>query len=281
MRWLSLVVAVCGAMSTVWSVESAQVPEYRIPISVVDNRMRPVPTLSVSDVRVHIGDVASSALSVERDDRPVSMVIIVDGMEQTDALFARSMLSEVMKALRRHEPGVKVGLMLGVGGASAPTLALAQDAVATHDRQISRFFRSEVTAVPQDSLLGAVEALRREEVQRRVVMILSVNRRLERLQIPPALIQAVRLADVTVAILEAGRGQDQALWLIHNSVGGYYSRLSDVSGLTGPARSLATALLSAWTVSFAAAGPGTEELRIEVPGLKQATVIAPAWATRR
>lgn len=279
MRFIGVWLGVWGAFLSV--PQGPQAPEYAIPITVVDARMRPVPSLALSDVQVRIGDAVGPAQTVAPDPRPVSMVIIVDGMEQTDALFARSMLSEVLKPLRAHEPGVRLGLMLGVGGAAPPTLVFARDGASTHDRQISRFFRSEVTAVPQDTLLGAIDALRREETQRRVVLILSVNRRQERMQIPPELIRAARLADVTVAILEAGRGQDQALWLIHSSVGGYYSRLSDVSGMAGPARALASALLSAWTVTFRASGPGTQELHIETPGLKGTKVIAPAWATRR
>lgn len=282
MPLMGLLVALCCVLMP--GDQEPQIPEYAIPVTVVDNKMRPVPSLSLADVQVMIGGVATPALAVEPDPRPVSMVIIVDGMEQTDALFARSMLTDVLKVLRKHEPGVRVGLMLGIGGATAPTMALAQEAAATHDRQISRFFRSEVTAVPQDTLLGAIDALRREETQRRVVLMLSVNRRQERLQIPPDLVRAARLADVTVAMLEAsgpGRGQDQALWLIHSSVGGYYSRLSDVSGMAGPARLLATALLQAWTVTFRAAGSGAQELRIETPALKGTRVIAPAWATRR
>jgi len=189
----------------------------------------------------------------------------------------------VLKRLR-ETPGTRVGLMLGERGATAPKVVDAIEGADELNRRISRFFRAEVTAPPQDLLAGAAEALSREETHRRVAVVLSVNRRTDRVPIPVTLIPALRSANVTLVAVEAGavRGAtvDPALRMIQSSVGGRFEQVSDITAFESSSLRIVSSLLSAYLVQFTLTEPANGALQVAVKNRPRATVIAPAWASR-
>lgn len=255
---------------------------FTVTAAVSEGRGLAVEGLMPADFLVRLGDTAQVVTAVARDPRPVAVVIMVDGMESNDALQIRAALTGVMKRLR-ETPGTRVGLMLGERGATAPTMVDAVEGADDLNRRISRFFRAEVTAPPQDLLAGAVEALRREETSRRVAVVLSVNRRTDRVPIPATLIPALRNADVTLVALEAngvrGNTPDPALRLIQSTVGGRFEQASDVTAFESSAVRLISAVMQAYLVTFTLTEPANGGLQVTMRNRPRATVIAPAWAS--
>ncbi len=266
----------------VWSLPPVQT--YGVTVSVSEGRGTAVSGLGASDFLVRFGDVAVTVTDAAPDPRPVSVVVIADGMEAEEALHVRAALSAVLRRLRQV-PGTRVGLMLGEGGARAPELLDAQEATAEHNRRVSRFFRAEITAPPQDTLAGAAEALMREEGRRRVVLVLSVNRRMDRVPIPEGLIPALRRADIMLGALEVSAGAqgqrlDAALQLIHSTIGGRFERVPDITALESSATRLVSSLMSAYLVTLTTTEPISGAPDIRIANRPRATVIAPAWALR-
>lgn len=263
----------------------SQLQQYGLTVSVSENRGRAVTGLGPSDFRVRVGDLEPRVVSVEPDPRPVAIVIIVDGVIAEEALHARAALTTLLTRLR-EAPGTRVGLMLGDGGAHPPVL---QDAIEGGDdlrRRVSRFFRSEVTAPPQDMLEGAIVALRREETHRRVALVLSVNRRAGRVQIPPSLISAFVQSGVMLVAVEAstavsGTNQDPSLQLIHASVGGVFERVPDVSALESVGLRLTSTALSAYRVVFEAAESPRGYVQVSVPSRPRALISVVNWVVRQ
>lgn len=253
---------------------------YRLTISVADSRGRVLTDLAPADVVMTVGDVDSVATALEVDPRPLSIVVIADGIEPTEALNVRAALAGVLKRLREGGRDVRVGLMLGEEGARPPLLEDAQTAASDHNRRVARLFSTPETAPPPDTIMGAAQALAREENRRKAVLVLSVNRRGGSTQSFAAVVSALRLSGITLAAVEAGDGRDQSLWLIHNAVGGRYERVGDVAAFDSVAARLAGALSSAYQVTFAAAASGNPSLKVQVKGRGRVTVIAPAWAVR-
>jgi hypothetical protein len=255
---------------------------YVVSASVSEGRGLAVAGLTAADFEVRLGDTVQPVTAVAADPRPVAMVIMVDGMESGDALQIRAALTAVMKRLR-ETPGTRVGLMLGDRGATAPTMVDAVEGADELNRRISRFFRAEVTAPPQDLLAGAVDALRREETHRRVAVVLSVNRRTDRVPIPATLIPALRNADVTLVALEAngvrGNTPDPALRLIQSAVGGRFEQASDITAFESSALRVVSSLMHAYLVTFTLTEPANGGLQVSVRNRPRATVIAPAWAS--
>jgi hypothetical protein len=234
----------------------------------------------VADITVKVGEADRVPTKVEPDPRPLSVVVIIDGIEPTEVLEARAALASVLRRLRGSGEDVRIGLILGDQGARIPQLEQAQVAAADHDRRVARLFQAPQTAPPSDTIMAGVEALAREEGRRKAVLVLSVNRRDSVAQSFEPLIAAMRRADVALAAVETGRGRDQSLWLIHSAVGGRYERVSDVSAHSSVATRLAGALMSAYRVTFAAAESGSSTLQVQLNGRARLTVIAPAWAVR-
>jgi hypothetical protein len=254
-------------------------PQYRVTVSVADNRGNPVTGLTAEDFIVTVGDVPRAAVSAQIDPRPISVVVIMDGTEASEVLQARFALVSVLKQLRRGTD-VRVGMILGDEGASVPVMQDAQSSVAEHDRRASRFFQAPQTAPPFDTIGAAVAALQKEEGRRRVALLLSVNRRAAVAQNLEGLVASVRKADVTLAVVEGGRGRDQSVWLIHDNVGGIFVRGSDVAVLSSMGTRLAGALTSAYQVTFPATEAANLPMRVTVKGRDKLTVIAPSWAIR-
>jgi len=253
---------------------------FRVTMSVADSQGRALTDLSPADVVLTVGDVDSVATALEVDPRPLSVVVIADGVEPTEALNVRAALAGVLKRLRSGGGDVRVGLMIGEEGARPPLLEDAQAAASDHNRRVSRFFSTPETAPPADTIMGAAQALAREEGRRKAVLVLSVNRRGGSTQSFAAVVSAVRLSGIALAAVETGDGRDQSLWLIHNAVGGRYERVGDVGAFDSVAARLAGALTSAYQVTFAAAASGNPSLKVQVKGRGRVTVIAPAWAVR-
>ena len=277
---ISVVVLALCAVSATSGRQS--VISYTVTTSVSEGRGQAVEGLAPADFLVRLGDTEQVVTAVARDPRPLAIVIMVDGMEPSDALQIRAALTGVMKRLR-ETPGARVGLMLGERGAAAPTMVDAIEGADELNRRISRFFRAEVTAPPQDLLAGAVEALLREETRRRVAVVLSVNRRTDRVPIPQTLIPALRNANVTLVALEAngirGNTPDPALRLIQNTVGGRFEQVSDITAFEASALRTVSSLMSAYLVTFTLAEPASGALQVTVRNRPRATVIAPAWAS--
>jgi len=259
------------------------VDAYTVTASVSEGRGQSVEGLTPADFVVRLGDTVQPVTAVSLDPRPVAMVIMVDGMESSEALQMRAALTGVMKRLRQA-PGTRVGLMLGERGATAPKIVDAVEGADELNRRISRFFRAEVTAPPQDLLAGAAEALSREETHRRVAVVLSVNRRTDRVPIPLTLVPALRNANVTLVALEAngirGNTPDPALRLIQTTVGGRFEQVSDVTAFESSALRIVSSLMSAYLVQFTLTEPANGSLNVAVKNRPRATVIAPAWASR-
>jgi hypothetical protein len=171
-----------------------------------------------------------------------------------------------------------VGLILGDEGARVPELKDAVLAGAEHNRRVSQFFRAPQTQPPPDTLRAATAALAHEEDRRRVILMLSVNRRAGTEQYLEEVVQEMHRANVILGAVETGRGSDQALWLIHNTVGGHYERVGDVAALSLAGGRLARTFMSAYQVTFDVAGAARVPVRIELKGRKNLTVIAPSWA---
>jgi len=133
-------------------------------------------------------------------------------------------------------------------------------------------------------LAGAAEALSREETHRRVAVVLSVNRRTDRVPIPLTLIPALRNANVTLVALEAngirGNTPDPALRLIQSAVGGRFEQVADVTAFESSALRIVSTLLSAYLVQFTLTEPANGGLDVAVTNRPRAIVIAPAWASR-
>lgn len=276
----ALAAALC-AVTVTYGRQSAT--SYTVSASVSEGRGQAVAGLALADFVVRLGDKEQVVTAVAPDPRPVAMVIMVDGVVAEEALQMRAALTGVLKRLR-ETPGTRVGLMLGERGATAPEMV---DAIAGADalsRRVSRFFRAEVTAPPQDLLAGAVEALRKEEPHRRVAVVLSVNRRTDRVPIPESLIPSLRSADVTLVSLEAGAARgpavDPALRMIQGAVGGRFEQVPDVTAFEASALRLVSSLMSAYLVTFTLADPASGSLQVAVRNRARATVIAPAWAVR-
>jgi len=282
-----LLVGLCGVAGGPggWVATPVTQPQaYGLTVSVSEGRGQAVSGLVASDFLVRFGDVAVTVLEAERDPRPVSIVVIADGMEAEEALHARAALSAVLRRLRQT-PGTRVGLMLGEGGARAPELRDAQEATVEHNRRVSRFFRAEVTAPPQDTLAGAAEALLREEGRRRVVLVLSVNRRMDRVPIPEGLMPLLRRADILLGALEVSAGAqgqrlDAALQLIHSTIGGRFERVPDITALESSATRLVSSLMSAYLVTFATDAPISGAPDVRIKDRPRVTVITPNWALR-
>jgi hypothetical protein len=260
------------------------VDTYTVTVSVSEGRGQAVAGLTPADFIVRLGDTVQPVTAVAVDPRPLAIVIMVDGMEASEALQMRAALTGVMKRLR-ETPGTRVGLMLGERGATAPKIVDAVEGADELNRRISRFFRAEVTAPPQDLLAGAAEALSREETHRRVAVVLSVNRRTDRVPIPLTLIPALRNANVTLVALEAngirGNTPDPALRLIQSAVGGRFEQVSDVTAFEASALRTVSSLMSAYLVQFTLTEPANGGLEVAVKNRPRATVIAPAWASGR
>jgi hypothetical protein len=254
---------------------------YVVSVAVSEGRGVAVEGLTPADFLVRLGDKEQTVTGVAVDPRPVAMVIMVDGVIAEEALQMRAALTGVMKRLR-ETPGTRVGLMLGERGATAPKIVDAVGGADELNRRISRFFRAEMTAPPQDLLAGAVESLRREETHRRVAVVLSVNRRTDRVNIPETLIPALRNANVTLASLEAGSSRgaavDPALRMIQGIVGGRFEQVPDVTAFEASAQRIVSSLMSAYLVTFTLAEPAGG-LQVAVKNRPRATVIAPAWAS--
>lgn len=254
---------------------------YTVTTSVSEGRGQAVDGLTPADFLVRLGDTEQVVTNVARDPRPVAIVIMVDGVVAEEALQMRAALTGVLKRLR-ETPGTRVGLMLGERGAAAPEMVDAIEGADALNRRVSRFFRAEVTAPPQDLLAGAVEALRKEETRRRVAVVLSVNRRLDRVQIPETLVPSLRNADVTLVSLEAGAARgpsvDPALRMIQGVVGGRFEQVADVTAFESSALRIVSSLMSAYLVTFTLAEPAAGALQVTVRNRPRATVIAPAWA---
>jgi hypothetical protein len=253
---------------------------YRLTISVADGRGRALTGLVASDVVVTVGDVERAATGLEPDPRPLSIVVIADGVEPTEALNVRVALTGVLRRLRAGGADVRIGLMLGEEGARAPTLEGAQAAASDHDRRVSRFFSTPETAPPADTILGASQALAREEGRRKAVLVMSINRRGASTQSFAAVVSAMRRADIALVAVETGDGPDQSLWLIHNALGGRFERIGDAAAFDSVAARLAGALMSAYQVTFSAGESGNRPLKVQVKGHGRVTVIAPAWGMR-
>lgn len=267
--------------STVPALQAQQTtPSYRVTVSVADIRGNAVTGLTAADFVITVGDVARGATSVDVDSRPLSIVVIVDGTESSEVLHVRSALASVFKQLRRGGADVRLGLILGDEGARVPAMQDAQASAREHDRRASRFFQAPQTAPPFDTIGAAVEALKGEEGRRRAVLLLSVNRRPSRHQVLDGLVNELRRAEVTLAVVETGRGQDQSVWLTHNAVGGFYARGSDVTVLASLGARLAGGLLAAYQVAFAATEAADAPMRVTVKGRDRLTIIAPSWAIR-
>ena len=280
-RFAAVLMALCA---TVAPHARIAVDTYTVTASVSEGRGETVTGLTPADFEVRLGDTVQPVTAVAVDPRPVAMVIMVDGMESSEALQMRATLTGVMKRLR-GTPGTRVGLMLGERGATAPKMVDAIEGADELNRRISRFFRAEVTAPPQDLLAGAAEALSREETHRRVAVVLSVNRRTDRVPIPLTLIPALRNANVTLVALEAngirGNNPDPALRLIQTTVGGRFEQVSDVTAFESSALRVVSTLLSAYQVQFTLTEPANGGLDVAVRNRPRATVIAPAWASGR
>jgi hypothetical protein len=258
----------------------AQVPllEFQMSVSVSDSRGRPVKDLTAADFTVKVGDSDRPVLTAVVDTRPVSIVLIIDGIESTEVLDARAALTEVLKQFRTMGEGVRVGMILGDAGATVPELQDANAAAAEHNRRVSMFFQAPQTAPPIDTLRAATEALMKEEGRRRAILVLSLNRRTAAQQYLQDVANALGRADILLGAVETGRGSDQSLWLIHAAVGGRHERVGDVASLALAGGRMARALLTAYQVTFEAAEPLKVRPRIEVKTRKGLTVIAPAWA---
>lgn len=277
------IVVLCVALCDVTASHARQSPpSYTVTASVSEGRGQAVAGLAPADFLVRLGDTLQPVTAVALDPRPVAMVIMVDGVESSEALQMRATLTGVMKRLR-EAPGTRVGLMLGERGATAPTLVDAVEGADELNRRISRFFRAEVTAPPQDLLAGAVAALAREETHRRVAVVLSVNRRTDRVQIPVTLIPALRNANVTLVALEAngvrGNTPDPALRLIQSAVGGRFEQASDITAFEASALRIVSSLMQAYLVTFTLTEPANGGLQVTMRNRPRATVIAPAWAS--
>ncbi len=277
---IAAVVIALGAVTVLHARGMAD--SYTVTVSVSEGRGQTVAGLTPADFVVRLGDTHQTVTSVAVDPRPVAMVIVVDGVESNEALQMRATLTGVMKRLR-ETPGTRVGLMLGERGATAPKIVDAVEGADELNRRISRFFRAEVTAPPQDLLAGAAEALSREETHRRVAVVLSVNRRTDRVQIPVTLIPAVRNANVTLVALETsavrGNTPDPALRLIQSAVGGRFEQVSDITAFESSALRIVSTLLSAYLVQFTLTEPANGGLDVAVNNRPRAIVIAPAWAS--
>lgn len=271
----------CLALAVACVLSQPIMPVYYMTVSVADSRGRAVAGLTVADVTVKIGQVDRVPSAVEPDLRPLSIVVIVDGVEPTEVLDARAALASVLRRLRGSGEDVRIGLILGDQGARIPALEDAQAAASDHDRRVSRLFQAPQTATPPDTISAAVEALAREEGRRRAVLVMSVNRRQSVAQSFESVITAMRRADVTLAAVETGRGRDQSLWLIHSAVGGRFERVSDVAAHGSVATRLAGALLSAYRVSFPANESASSTLEVQIKGRDRLTVIAAAWGVGR
>lgn len=275
----ALITAAVLAVSAVRPHAQANARVYHATVSVADTRGNAVRDLAADDFVVSVGDVVRPATRVDLDTRPLSVVVIIDGVESTEVLQARAALAAVLRQFRRGGADVRIGLILGDEGASVPVLRDAQDAVTEQDRRVSRFFQAPQTAPPADTLAAAAAALRKEEGRRRAVVLMSVNRRGAAAQYLGDLVTDLRRAEVVLAAVETGRGQDQSLWLIQNAVGGVYERVSDVAALAMVGSRLAGGLMSAYQVAFSAAETTNQPLRITVKGRRGLIVIVPSWAT--
>jgi hypothetical protein len=277
-----------AVLLTLWVAGPAQAQAggtYHLSVSIADNRGRSIPNLTAADISVRLDDRQATVTQLAVDPRPLSIVIAMDGLVAEEALQARAALSSMLRQLRTAE-GTRVGLMLGRGGASAPTMYDATTDAGALANQVSRFFQSEVTAPPQDLLVGATEALAREENRRRVVLLASVNRRTGRVQIPQALITSMREHAVTLVALDiatsvSGAAQDPALQLIANAAGGIFERLADVTALQSASSRFLSTVLTAYLVTFTVDGPLTGQLDVRVRTQPRATVVAPHWAVVR
>lgn len=274
-----------SALLVVWLAMSVVPPHadsYTVTASVFEGRGQAVEGLAPADFLVRLGDTVQPVTAVAIDPRPVAMVIMVDGVIAEEALQMRAALAGVLKRLRQT-PGTRVGLMLGERGATAPEMVDAITGADALNRRVSRFFRAEVTAPPQDLLAGAAEALSREETHRRVAVVLSVNRRTDRVQIPVTLLPVLRNANVTLVSLEAngvrGTTPDPALRLIQNAVGGRFEQAADITAFESSALRIVSALMQAYLVTFTLAEPAQGALQVTVRNRPRTTVIAPAWAS--
>ena len=253
---------------------------YRLTMSAADSRGRAVTGLAASDVVITIGDVERAATGLDVDSRPLSVVVIADGVEPTEALSVRVALAGVLRRLRAGGADVRVGLMLGEEGARAPLLEGAQAAAPDHDRRVSRFFSTPETAPPGDTIMGAAQSLAREEGRRKAVLVMSVNRRGGSTQSFAAVVSAMRRADIALVAVETGDGPDQSLWMIHSALGGRFERIGDAAAFDSVAARLAGTLLSAYQVTFSAGESVNRPLKVQVKGHGRVTVIAPAWGLR-
>ncbi|MSO50588.1 MAG: hypothetical protein EXQ49_11955 [Acidobacteria bacterium] len=253
---------------------------FQMSVSVSDSRGRPVKDLTAADFSVKVGSSELLVAGATLDTRPVSIVLIIDGVESTEVLDARAALTEVLKQFRSMAEGVRLGMILGDAGATVPELQDANEATAEHNRRVSVFFQAPQTAPPIDTLRAATEALMKEENRRRAILVLSLNRRTASQQYLGDVANGLGRADILLGAVETGRGSDQSLWLIHDAVGGRHERVGDVASLALAGGRLARALLSSYQVTFDSSGPLNERPRVEVKTRKGLTVIAPAWARR-
>ncbi len=280
----AVLAALIGVATATLPTQTTPAQTYHLSVSVSENRGRVIAGLSANDFLVRIGDRDMAVTDVTVDPRPLAVVIAMDGLVSEEALQARAALSSMLRLLRNAD-GTRVGLMLGRGGASAPTMYDAAADASALSSQVSRFFQSEVTAPPQDLLVGATEALAREENHRRVVLLASVNRRTGRIQIPQALITAMREHAITLVALDiatsvTGAAQDPALQLIANAAGGVFERLADVTALQSASTRMLSTVLSGYLVTFTANGPLAGTLEVRVKNHPRALIIAPNWAVQ-
>jgi hypothetical protein len=68
--------------------------------------------------------------------------------------------------------------------------------------------------------------------------------------------------------------------MMHNVVGGFFARVSDVTALASVGSRLAGGLTAAYEVTFAAAEATNLPMRVTVKGRDRLAVIAPSWAIR-
>lgn len=276
------IVMAAATVSLLAHAESSQT--YHLSVSASENRGRFIAGLTADDFLLRIGDRDLAVIEATVDPRPLAVVIAMDGLVSEEALQARAALSSMLRLLRNAE-GTRVGLMLGRGGASAPAMYNASTDASALSSQVSRFFQSEITAPPQDLLVGATEALAREHNHRRVVLLASVNRRTGRIQIPQALITAMRENAITLVALDiatsvTGAAQDPALQLIANAAGGVFQRLADVTALQAASIRMLSTVLSAYLVTFTADGPLSGALDVRVKDHPRALIVAPNWAVQ-
>ncbi len=286
-----------GVCIATLGVVGAQTTEQRIPISITnEGGGRKIGLLPEEFVVHHEQDAPRVATQLQADNRPVSAVIIVEGVERGFAAEVRAAVRSLYTNLAEHTVGARVGLMLGTRGAARPELVSLSSASGTLDAAVEGLFESPRTAPVQDLLTSAADALRYETDARRVIFMISINRQAQRSQVPATLVGTLMNADVTLGVVEVngigaatstvtggtpGRfaSNDQTLVLLRQGAGGWYDRIPDVSGLLAATDRMVAALRTASLLSFPSVGTQKGPLRVEVKRLGL-TVTAPAWPSR-